>query len=128
SSSNIPGSKGTPSILLTRDSSSFSLSSLLLDHNQPLSSNITSSLSGRIADNEINLHKVRDWLKNFEDNLLQAKKTIAERDRELQNIQNTLKDAETLNEILQEDLAKITEKSRSLSGGFSSEKVSIEIL
>jgi hypothetical protein len=39
-----------------------------------------------------------------------------------------LENAETLNGILQEDLARITEKPRSLSGSSSSERVSIRIL
>jgi chromosome segregation ATPase len=83
---------------------------------------------GRTADNEINLRRVRDWLKNLEDNLLQAERTIAERDSKLQDTQNALENAETLNGILQEDLARITEKPRSLSGGSSSERVSIGTL
>ncbi|CAG8723959.1 9525_t:CDS:2, partial [Funneliformis caledonium] len=89
SSSNIPDLRGALSIPLMRDSSSFLSFSLLLDHNQPLSSNITSNSS--------------------------AKRTIAKHDRELQDIQNTLEDAETLNRILQKDLARITEKSQSFS-------------
>ena len=39
-----------------------------------------------------------------------------------------MENAETLNGILQEDLARITEKPRSLSGGSSSERVSIGTL
>jgi hypothetical protein len=48
SSSNITGPRGTPSIPLTRDFSSFSSSSSSRqsDHNQPLSSNIASGSSG----------------------------------------------------------------------------------
>ncbi|CAG8658484.1 5609_t:CDS:2 [Funneliformis caledonium] len=61
-------------------------------------------------------------------NLLQTKRIIAERNRELQDIQNALKNTKSLNRILQEDFARITEKLQLLSSSSSSERVSIRTL